>query len=198
MKRGKNNKWMSILFIGVFLTLMGWAASESRAVGVNYPQRPIQVIIGFQPGSTDMALRPFVEKLPEYLGQPMNFVYKPGASGAVAASFISRVAKPDGYTIFGTGASPIISGPLTKELDYTLDDFVPICRLVISPVIIVVRADSSWKSFKDILEEARNFLANLRIHLVVFFQLPMFRWRCYSNLGDLILPMFPVRALAPQ
>ena len=50
-----------------------------------YPSRPIQVVIGYEPGSTDQALKPFIDKMAEYLGQPMNFVFKPGASGSIGS-----------------------------------------------------------------------------------------------------------------
>lgn len=146
--------WIGILSAVAFLTI-GLAFRECCAAEAKYPSRPIQVVICYQPGATDMAFRPFTEKLPEYLGQPIAFVFKPGAAGGVGASFVSK-AKPDGYTLIGTSNSPVITAPLTKELDYTLDDFAPICRLVSSPIVVAVKADSPWKSLKDIVEEAKK------------------------------------------
>jgi tripartite-type tricarboxylate transporter receptor subunit TctC len=139
--------------ITFILALVGLAASLSW--GAEYPTRPIQLIIGYAPGSTDMNVKPFIEKMPEFVGQPMAFVYKPGASGTMGASFVAH-SRPDGYTLFIGSTSPIILGPLTKEnLDYSIDSFAPICRLVTTPVGIAVKADSPLKTVKDLVDAAK-------------------------------------------
>jgi len=141
---------------GIFVSLLISVIppEPSSAVG-KYPEKPIQVVICYQPGATDMAFRPFTEKLPAYLKQPITFVFKPGAAGGVGASFVAK-AKPDGYTLVGTSNSPVISAPLTKELDYTVYDFAPICRLVSSPIVLAVKKDSPWNTLRDIVEEAKR------------------------------------------
>ena len=73
----------------VFIVVVGWVKNEIWAAE-KYPIRPIQVITCYSPGSTDMAARPFVEKLPEYLGQPVSIVYKPGAGGSIGAPMSPR------------------------------------------------------------------------------------------------------------
>lgn len=154
MRKQIHSKWISVLIIAAFIVEM--TITGSWAAEAKYPNRLIQVVICYEPGSTDMSIRPFVDKLPEYLGKPMAFVYKPGASGATGASFVSKV-RPDGYTLIGTSQSPVMISPLTKgDLGYTLDDFVPICKLVKSPVVVAVKADSPWKTLKDIVEEAKK------------------------------------------
>lgn len=152
----KGSKWMGGLAVLSFV-IMGWAGGECWPAEGKYPSRPIQVVIPYQPGATDMALRPFVEKLQEYLGQPMPFVYKPGGAAVMGGSFVAR-ANPDGYTLLGATPSSVILGPLTKEgVDYTMEDFVPLCRLSSSPFILAVKADSRWKTLKDIVEEAKKY-----------------------------------------
>ncbi len=150
-------KWVSMPAIVVFMLVMGGALSENGAAEIKYPTQPIQLIVAYQPGASDLAYRAFTEKLPGYLGQPIAFVYKPGGSGVAGASFAAK-AKPDGYTLLGTSAGAVMLNPLTKEgLDFTLDDFAPIARLVKSPIVIGVRANSPWKTLKDIVEEAKKF-----------------------------------------
>jgi tripartite-type tricarboxylate transporter receptor subunit TctC len=156
MRRQKHFGWVSIMVIVGFLVLMGWSTKESSAAAEKYPTKPIQIVIGFQPGLTDVCLRIFTDKLPEYLGQPVSFVYKPGANSAIGASFVAK-SKPDGYTLFGTSSPSLITPPLTQEgAGYTIDDFVPICNMTSSLNFIVVRADSPWKNLKDIIEEAKK------------------------------------------
>jgi tripartite-type tricarboxylate transporter receptor subunit TctC len=155
MRRQNRFHAMGMLVIG-FSLAMACLTSQTWAAGEKYPSQPIQVVIGYAPGSTDMALRPFIEKLPEYLGQPMSFLYKPGAAGSIGASFVAK-SKPDGYTLLGSSPSPVLISPFSKEgIGYSLDDFSPICRLVDSPLILVVRADSPWKNIHDVIAEAKK------------------------------------------
>lgn len=153
MREQRHHRWMGVLIIVAIIILSvtseGWTAQKK------YPNKTIQLVVVYQPGLTDMILRLFVDKFPEYLGQPVAFDYKPGAAGSFGASFVAR-AKPDGYTLLGCSNSSVIGSPITKEVDYTLDDFVPICRLVKAPVIASVKADSPWKTLKDLVEEAKK------------------------------------------
>ena len=161
MKRQKHSKWMGILIFVAFIMVMGWAFSESWAAEAKYPNRVIQLVIPFPPGPADILYRVFTERFPEYLGQPATIVYKPGAAGAIGTVFVAK-AKPDGYTLIAGASSPLIYGPLAKEgLDYTLNDFVPICRLCKIPMMILVKTDSPWKTLKDIVEEAKKFPGKL-------------------------------------
>ena len=152
----KENQWGRIAFIAMTLIILfGWAVPVSLAAEKKYPTRPIQVVVAYSPGSTDTYLRPYIEKLPEYLGQPLSFVYKPGAGGSVGASFVAK-SRADGYTLFGCSAGPVIVGPLTKEsLDYTLDSFAPLCNYIRAPVGVAVKAESPIKTARDLVEAAK-------------------------------------------
>jgi len=121
-----------------------------------FPIKPIQVIIPFQPGDTDNLLRPFVERMGEFLGQSLSLVYKPGAAGAVGAGFVAT-SKPDGYVLVGTSHSSIAVVPLTnKQVSYSLDSFEPIASLVESGSLLVVLSSSPWMTFKDLIEASKK------------------------------------------
>ncbi len=135
---------------------MGWTVNQSWAAAETYPNRPIQVVICFQPGDTDMNLRPLVEKMAEVLKQPMPFVYKPGGGGSIGTSYVKR-SKPDGYTILGSPTGSLMLAPLTREgIDYTLEDFTPICRLATHPIGLSTKGDAPWKTIKDLVESAQK------------------------------------------
>jgi tripartite-type tricarboxylate transporter receptor subunit TctC len=137
----------------IFFLLMG---GENLAAEKKFPTRPIQVIITFQPGDTDNLLRPFIEKMPEYLGQPLSFVYKPGAGGSLGAG-LAAAAKPDGYTLIGSSQSAVLVLPLTrKDLNYTWQSFAPICCLVEGALLVAVKSDAPWRSLKDLLADAKK------------------------------------------
>ena len=150
----KERRWMAI---GVALAcsvlfLTGTAMAAER----KFPTKPIQVIIPFAPGETDSILRPFAEKLPEYLGQPVNFVYKPGATGTVRAAFVAA-SKPDGYTLVGTSQSSVVINPLTqKDAGYTWESFAPVGAVAEGTLLFSVQSNARWKTIRDLVAEAKN------------------------------------------
>jgi len=156
---GRSFTMKRIRFFCLSLAVMSFLLSlteEGLAAEKKFPSKPIQVIIGFQPGETDNLLRPFVERMPEYLGQPMNLTYKPGAGGSLAAGFVAA-SKPDGYTLFGSSQSSIVVIPLTqKGLGYTTESFAPIVCLVETPALFVVKPDAPWKNLKEFVAEAKK------------------------------------------
>ncbi len=199
MGRQKNSKWVGILVMVVSIMVMGWGVNKSRAAELKYPTKPIQVIIGYAPGATDLVVRPFTERLPEseYLGQPVPFVYKPGAAGAVGASFVAK-SKPDGYTFLVASSGAVILGPLTKEgLDYTLDDFVPVCQLVSIPLSVGVKAESPLKTLKDIVESAKKSPAKLTYSTSGFFSTPHLLMEMFVKPAGINLTHVPCNGSAP-
>ncbi len=191
------SRWMSVLMITSLAVMMGYATGESWAAETKYPTRPIQVVIGFTPGSTDVALRLFTDKLQEVLGQPIHFEYKPGAGGAIGASYVAK-SKPDGYTFFGCSMSPIITSLLTKEgLDYTLDDFVPICRTAVQPSALAVKADSRWKTLKDFVEEAKRSPGKLTYTTVAVLGTEHIPMEMLQKLGGFKITHVPTTGSGP-
>jgi len=147
----KKRLWALVFMLGlVFLpTGENWAAEKK------FPTRPIQVIIPFAPGDTDNLLRPFAEKMREYLGQPLTFEYKPGAAGTLGAGFVAS-AKPDGYTLLGISQSALTIVPHLQKVDYTLQSFIPITCLVESPILLVTKSDAPWKNLNELVVEAKK------------------------------------------
>jgi len=148
-----------VRLFGVGLMLFGLTFSltgESLAAEKKFPVKPINVIIPFQPGDTDNNLRPFTDKMAQYLGQPLNFVYKPGASGAIGAGFVAS-ADPDGYTLVGSQQSSLVIVPLTqKGINYSWKNFSPICGLAGGYNVIAVQSGARWKNIQELLAEAKQ------------------------------------------
>ncbi len=128
----------------------------SLAAEKKFPTKPIQIIVPFQPGETDNVLRPFIEKMPEYLGQPVSFVYKPGAAGAVGAAFVAS-SKPDGHTLVAASVSPILLLPLTnKDVGYTREAFAPVCSLAEGFLSLAIQSSARWKNLPELVAEAKK------------------------------------------
>jgi tripartite-type tricarboxylate transporter receptor subunit TctC len=145
-----------LCFVIVTLGLILLSVEKNFAADVKYPTRPIQVITGFIPGGTDVNLRPWTERMSDYLGQPITFVFKPGASGAVGAKFVAS-SNPDGYTLFGTSQGSTVITPLTqKEIGFTLESFTPICNLTESYPVLWVQSNARWKNLPELVAEAKK------------------------------------------
>lgn len=122
----------------------------------NFPTKPIQLVIPFAPGDTDNMLRPFVDKMGEFLGQPVVLSYKPGAGGGVGAGSVAA-SKPDGYTLVGTSPGSIVVVPLAnKEVKYTTDSFTPVAALSEGGLLLVVPASGPHKTVKDLIEYSKK------------------------------------------
>src|SRR5436190_3757114 len=123
------------------------AASSAFA---QYPQRPIQLIVPWGAGGgTDATARIIASLMEKELKQPINVVNRTGGSGVVGHDAIAKSA-PDGYTI----------GLITVEIammhhvgltTLTPSDYTPIGLVNADPAGIHVRADSPYKSTKDLL-----------------------------------------------
>ncbi len=184
--------------IGILVFILAFSAvGEGLSAEEKYPTRPIQVVIGFQPGDTDNALRPFIEKMPEYLGQPMSFVYKPGAAGSVGAGFVAA-AKPDGYTMVGTSQSSIAVVPLTqKGLSYTWESFAPICFFVDVPYLLAVNSNSPWKTIKDFVAAAKKEPGKLSYSSSGTFGLPHICGEMFAKAAGIKLNYIPSQGTTP-
>jgi len=71
------NKIICNIVVALAMGLLGVQAQASEP----FPTKTIQVVIPFAPGDTDNMLRPFLDKMGEFLGQQVLLTYKAGAGG---------------------------------------------------------------------------------------------------------------------
>jgi tripartite-type tricarboxylate transporter receptor subunit TctC len=126
----------------------------------SYPSKPISVVVPFPPGGVaDIVGRPAADAMSRYLKQPVIIENKPGAGGGIGMGYVAK-AKPDGYTLLLALSSISIIPEADKVIGrpalYQLDQFVPIARLTADPTVLVVRADSPWKSLQEFIEDAKR------------------------------------------
>lgn len=132
------------------------AAGCGRAGAGTYPTKPIEVLSHTAAGSSSDLVARIIGDIMEkqkILPQPMAVVNKEGGSGAVAFAYVAD-KKGDPYTLLI--APPVfITTPYAQGLKFSYKDFTPICNLFYEKTILAVRADSPYKSFKDIIEAAK-------------------------------------------
>jgi len=122
-----------------------------------WPSKPITYIVPFGPGgTTDVLARLVTVKAGPALGTTFVIENKPGAGGGMGSDFTAKAA-PDGYTIQGgTISSHAINASLYAKLPYDpIRNFTPITMIGSMPNILVVRADSPYKSVQDVIAAAK-------------------------------------------
>ena len=122
----------------------------------DYPNRPIKFLQGFAPGgNADVITRVLGEEMSKSLGQPVISEARPGAGGNLASEQVARAA-PDGYTIVLLTTAHVISPALYKSLSFDpIRDFDFVSTVSDFPFLIVVNADSRFKTIKDLADAAR-------------------------------------------
>lgn len=146
----KNRRLIATLAMAASLLGAGAQAAD------DFPVKPVQVVIPFAPGDTDNMLRPFIDKMGEFLGQPVVMVYKPGAGGGIGAGQVAS-SKPDGYTLVGTSQGSIVVVPtFNKDIKYSTDSFTPIASLSEGGFMLLVSASSPWKNLQDLIDYSKK------------------------------------------
>jgi len=142
------------LFVAASSMLPVWAQTAP------YPARTITMVVPFPPGGlADTVARPVAEAMGRELGQPVIIENKPGAGGGIGMGVAAK-AKPDGYTVLMALSSysviPEADVVLGRAPMFALGDLRPIARYTADPTVLAVRADASWKTVKDFVEDARK------------------------------------------
>lgn len=137
------------MLVAAFISLHG-----VPALSQTYPDRPIKVIVPYGPGGTDVQMRlagPFMSK---ELGQPIVVENRAGGGATVGTTLVKNSAA-DGYTLLFTGTSALSVVPQMKQVQYTMDDFVPIGTLTGTALIVVSRTDAPFKTLAELIAYAR-------------------------------------------
>lgn len=140
--------------IGAAMPLAAPAAESADA----FPARPIRFIVPFPSGSgTDTTARMFAKKIGELTGQGVVVENKPGGNGFIGVR-TALSAPPDGYTVLiGSNSTLSTNAATFRKLPYDpLTDFAPISLLSRGPCVIIVPANSPYRTLTELLKDARK------------------------------------------
>ena len=120
-----------------------------------YPSRPITMLVPFPPGGVaDAVGRPVAEAMGRALKQSMVVENKGGAGGGIGMAQVAK-SKADGYSLLMALSSVVVLPEADKVLRrnpmFTLDQLKPIARFTADPTVLVVRADSPWKTYAEFM-----------------------------------------------
>src|SRR5579871_1946037 len=133
------------------MLLTGGAVAQS-----NFPTKSVHIYVPYAAGGgVDILTRTLGDVVSKQWGQTVLVENRPGAGGVVASQALVASA-PDGYTLILVASGHATNPFLYPKLSYdTFRDFTPISRLASSPNILLVRADSPFKTVADVIAAAR-------------------------------------------
>src|ERR1700733_7451497 len=122
----------------------------------SFPFRPPPMFVPYAAGGgVDIRARMLGEAVSRQWGQSVVVENRPGAGGVVASQVLVTSA-PDGYTLMVVASGHATNPFLYPKLPYdTFKDFTPISILASSPNILLVRADSPFKTLADVIAQAK-------------------------------------------
>jgi tripartite-type tricarboxylate transporter receptor subunit TctC len=129
----------------------GFTLAAAGTAQAAWPERPITLIVPWGAGGgTDATARIIGSLLEKELKQPVNVVNRTGGSGVVGHQAIASAA-PDGYTI---GMATVEIGMMHWQGLTALkgSSYTPIALVNADPAGLQVRADSPYKSAKDLVD----------------------------------------------
>ena len=126
------------------------------AVAQGFPNKPITIVVGFEPGGgTDTTARIVGKALGEQLGQQVIIENRAGAGGTIGVAHVATAA-PDGYTIVLANVGALTANPFIMHLTYDpLKDLTPISMACIFANVFVVQPSLGVKTLADYVKLAK-------------------------------------------
>jgi tripartite-type tricarboxylate transporter receptor subunit TctC len=144
--------WFRIAAAAVTMfTAVGVASAQS------FPSKPVHIFVPYAAGGgVDILARTLGDVVSRHWGQTVVVENRPGAGGVVASQALVT-SPPDGYTLIVVASGHATNPFLYPKIPYdTFNDFAPISLLASSPNILLVRADSPFKTLADVIAQARS------------------------------------------
>jgi len=130
------------------------ASAQSEAA--SYPNKPVRIVVPYTAGGfNDTLARVVGKKLQEAWGQPFVVDNRPGA-GTVIGTENGLKSPADGYTLTIASFPTVVNQYLYRKLPYdTQKDIAPVIVAGATPNLLLVRADSPFKTMKDVIDAAK-------------------------------------------
>ena len=127
-------------------------ASSFTFAAETYPTKPLEIVAPANPGGGFDALARAISRsldTEKLYPAPNSVLNKPGAGGAIGFAYMQMKAK-DNYelTVF---SPPLIIGSINGTFPAKYTELTPLAKLITDYQIFLVRADSPYKTFKDLI-----------------------------------------------
>ncbi len=145
------NMWLRATATAASILICSGVASAQ-----SFPSKPVRVFVPYAAGgAVDVLSRTLGDAVSKTWGQTVVVENRPGAGGVIASQALVA-APPDGHTLIVVASGHATNPFLYPSLPYdTFKDFSPISLLASSPNILLVRANSAFKTLADVIAAAR-------------------------------------------
>ena len=145
-------RWFRIAAVAAAMLTAGGIASAQSP----FPSKPVHIFVPYAAGGgVDILARTLGDVVSRQWGQTVVVENRPGAGGVVASQALVT-SPPDGYTLIVVASGHATNPFLYPKIPYdTFTDFTPISLLASSPNILLVRADSPFKTLGDVIAQAK-------------------------------------------
>ena len=184
------------------MTLSGAAMAAAvlarSASALDYPARPVRVIVPFSAGgSTDIAARMICQWLSEHLGQQFIVENRPGAGTNLGTELVAR-APADGYTLLVVGATNTINVTLYNRLSFDFGrDIAPVAGIVRSPLVMEVNASFPVKTVPAFIAYAKANPGKINMASSGVGATPHMAGELFKWMADINMVHVPYRGDAP-
>src|SRR5450755_3932560 len=144
------------LLIAAALAMAGFGAAP--AVGQNYPDHLIKIVVPFAAGGpVDVMARLVAQRMAVILGQNVIIENRAGGGGVIGAKAVAN-AEPDGYTLlFGNVSTLAVIPAVARNKDYDpVKSFVPVAKVSDSPEVLAVERSFPARTVQELVAVARN------------------------------------------
>lgn len=133
-----------------------YATSGMASAQTTFPSRPVHILVPYPAGGgVDVLTRTLADVVSKQWGQSIVVENRPGAGGVIASQAVAAAA-PDGYALIMVASGHATNPLLYSKIPYdTFKDFTAVSLLGSSPNILLVRADSPFKTVADVIAAAR-------------------------------------------
>jgi tripartite-type tricarboxylate transporter receptor subunit TctC len=133
-----------------------WLAAGAVAAQSSFPSRAVHIFVPYPAGGgVDVLARTLGDVVSKQWGQSVVIENRPGAGGLIASQALAA-SPPDGYTLIVVASGHATNAFLYPKIPYdTFKDFTPISLLASSPNVLLVRADSPFRTIGDMIAAAK-------------------------------------------
>jgi tripartite-type tricarboxylate transporter receptor subunit TctC len=156
---------MELWAVGCVVAILLAAVGGATAGEFKYPEKGVNLLVGYAAGgSTDLIARALAEEVSKKWSSPVSVINKPGASGATALLEVKN-ARPDGHTLLMHINSGVTNPAFEPSLPYKWDELTYILRAVTSPLVLIVKGDSRFKSLPDLTAALKQDPGSVKLGL---------------------------------
>lgn len=175
--------------------LIGTTASPilpTIAFGLDYPIRPVRIVVGFAPGGVpDVVARLVGQWLSEQLGQPFVVENHAGAASNLALEDVAKAA-PDGYTLYLVSVANAINVSLYQGANVERD-IAPIAGIASAAFVMVVTPTSGTQTIPALIASAKSHPGKSNIGCTAIGTPPYMAVSLFKKMANIDFVQVPFR-----